>query len=65
MNLDRLCDEAAAAGSGNPTSAITFNTATHSQTPKPDLQSLHGMSQDKMLPQRRSAGAAGERPFKF
>lgn len=47
MNLDRLCDEAAAAGSGNPTSAITFNTATHSQTPKPDLQSLRGMSQDK------------------
>ena len=38
--------------SSNPKSSITFNTATHSQTPRLDLQSLHEMSQDTTLPQR-------------
>ncbi len=37
--------------SSNPQTKIKFNTATHSQTPRLDLQSLHEMSQDKNLTQ--------------
>lgn len=38
--------------SSNPQSTIAFNTSTHSQTPRLDLQSLHQMSQDTTLTQR-------------
>ncbi len=38
--------------SSNPKSTIKFNTATHSQTPRLDLQSLREMSQDKHLTRR-------------
>lgn len=37
--------------SSNPQTKIKFNTSTHSQTPRLDLQSLHEMSQDKNLTQ--------------
>jgi hypothetical protein len=38
--------------SSNPQSKIKFNTSTHSQTPRLDLQSLREMSQDKTLTER-------------
>jgi hypothetical protein len=37
--------------SSNPQSAVKFNTSTHSQTPRLDLQSLRDMSKDPSLPQ--------------
>lgn len=38
--------------SSDPQSKIKFNTSTHSQTPRLDLQSLREMSQDKNLTER-------------
>ncbi len=38
--------------SNNPQSTVKFNTSTHSQTPRLDLQSLREMSQDKNLTKR-------------
>lgn len=38
--------------SSDPKSTVKFNTSTHSQTPRLDLQSLHEMSQDTTLAQR-------------
>lgn len=52
--------------SSDPKSTIAFNTATHSQTPRLDLQSLHEMSQDTSLPQRPlSPVRRVKNPFKF